>query len=140
MAVYHSFKKTRSVKSENEYSNTPKSKGWSQIAQFFKNHRRIKWQTVRVPTNSAKRKRMEFRIRQIIGYLRYVGKVQLICSEFRKRPDGRRKYLACNDLKAKARHILIGYRIRWAIEIFHKKVKMFLGFEEVAPKCFDLCG
>jgi Transposase DDE domain len=130
------LKKTRSVKSESKYSNTPKSKGWSQIAQFFKNHRRIKWQTVRVPTNSAKRKRMEFRIRQIIGYLRYVGKVQLICSEFRKRPDGRRKYLVCNDLKAKARHILIGYRIRWAIEIFHKKVKMFLGFEEVAPKWF----
>ena len=44
--------------------------------------------------------------------------------------------MACNDLRAKARQILIGYRIRWAIEIFHKEVKMFLGFEDVASKSF----
>ena len=66
---------------------------------------------------------MEFRIRQIIGYLRYVGKVQLICSEFKKRPYGRKKYLACNDLKATPRQILIGYRMRWRIEIFGYQLK-----------------
>ncbi|MGA1825313.1 MAG: transposase [bacterium] len=49
---------------------------------------------------------------------------------------GRRKYLACNDLRVTARQILIGYRMRWAIEIFHKTVKMHLGFEDVATKCF----
>jgi hypothetical protein len=38
-----------------------------------------------------------------------VGKVQLICSELKKRPDGRRRYLACNDLKVKARQIVMGY-------------------------------
>ena len=80
---------------------------------------------------------MEFRIRLIKGYLRYVGYVLSICSEFKKRPRGRRKYLACSDLKASARQIVIGYRIRWAIEIFHKEVKMFLGFEDVATKWFD---
>lgn len=66
-----------------------------------------------------------------------MGKVQLICSEFKKRPKGRRKYLACNDLKAKPRQILIAYRLRWKIEIFHKEVKMFLGFQEVAAKHFQ---
>jgi len=131
-----SLNKTRSVKTGKQYSNTPKSRGWSHVAELFRNHRRVKWQTVRIFTGSAKRKRMDFRIRQIIGYLRYVGKVQLICSEFKKALDGRRKYLACNDLKAKARHILIGYRIRWSIEIFHKEVKMFLGFQDVAAKSF----
>lgn len=79
---------------------------------------------------------MDFRVRQIIGYLRYVGKVQLICSEFKKRPDGRRKYLACNDLTATAQQILIGYRMRWSVELFHKAVKMHLGFEDVAAKWF----
>ena len=128
--------KTRSVKSEKEYANTPKSQGWSRIAEFFKDQRWIKWQTVRIPTNSSKRKRMEFRIRQIIGYLRHVGRVQLICSEFKKRRNGRRKYLACNDLRVKPRQILIGYRLRWRIEIFHKEVKMFLGFEDVATTTF----
>ncbi len=79
---------------------------------------------------------MEIRIRQITGYLRGVGKTQLICSEFKKRPQGRKKYLACNDFKAAPRQILIGYRLRWAIEIFHKHIKMFLGFEDVATKRF----
>ena len=129
--------KGRSVKSKNSFLSTPKSKGWSKVAQFFKDHRKVGWQTIRILVNRSKKKRMEFRIRLIKGYLRYVGYVLLICSEFKKRPRGRRKYLACSDLKATARQIVIGYRIRWAIEIFHKEVKMFLGFEDVATRWFD---
>ena len=88
------------------------------MAQLFKNHRSVKWQTIRIVTNRSKKKRMEFRIRQINGYLRYVGNVQLVCSQFKKRPKGRKKYLACSDLNAKARQIIIGYRMRWRIEIY----------------------
>ena len=80
---------------------------------------------------------MEFRIRQITGYLKNFGKAQLICSQFKTKSNkGRRKHLACNDLKATSRQIVIGYRLRWAIEIFHKEIKMFLGFEEVSAKWF----
>jgi hypothetical protein len=129
--------KTRSVKSETVYQTTPKSRAWCHIATFFRHHRRLKWQTIRVMTNGAKRKRVEFRIRHTMGYLRYVGKVQLVCSEPRKRPDGRRKYLACNDVKATARQIVLGYRLRWSVELFHKNVKQHLGFEEVATSGFD---
>ena len=78
------LKKTRSVKSEKQYLDTLKTKDWSHVAAFFKNQRRIKWQTIRILKNSAKEKRMEFRIRQIIGYLFDVGRVQLMCSEFKK--------------------------------------------------------
>jgi len=130
------LKKNRTVKTVKLYENTAKSKGWLQVAILFKKYRCLKWSTVRVPVNSTRKKRMEFRIRQITGYLRNVGKTQLICSEFKKRPQGRRKYLACNDFKAAPRQILIGYRLRWAIEIFHKHIKMFLGFEDVATKWF----
>ena len=77
---------------------TSKSKQWSHVATFFRNHRRLKWTTIRLMTNGAKAKRMEFRIRHTIGYLRYVGRVQLVCSEPKKRPEGRRRYLACNDV------------------------------------------
>lgn len=131
------LKKTRSVKSRKEYQDTPKTKGWTQVSAFFKNHRRLPWQTVRITANGNPEKRMDFRVRQVIGYLRYVGRVQLVCSEFKKRPDGRRKYLACNDIRATARQILIGYRIRWSIELFHKEVKTYLGFEDVATHSFD---
>jgi len=78
-------------------------------------------------TNGAKRTRVAYRIRHTMGSLRYVGTVHLVCSEPRKRPDGRRKYLACNDVKATARQIVLGYRLRWAVELFHKDVKMHLG-------------
>jgi hypothetical protein len=131
------LKKKRSIKTLKEYDNTPKSTGWHQIEQFFKNHRRIKWITVLFPKNSPKEKRMEVRARQIKGYLRYVGKAQLICSELKERRKQRRKHFACNDLKATLRQILLAYRIRWQIELFHKKIKMFLGFEDVAPKSFN---
>jgi len=66
-----------------------------------------------------------------------VGQVQLVCSEPRKRPDGHRKYFACNDLRVTARQIILGYRLRWAIELFHKTVKQYLGFEDVATSGFD---
>ena len=131
------LKKKRCVKSKKQYAISPKSKGWSQVEQFFKNHRRVKWVTVVLAKNSSNKKRTEYRIRQIIGFLRDVGIAQLICSEFKKRPKGRRKYLASNDLKALPRQILIAYRIRWEIEIFHKMIKMFLGFEDIAPKSFE---
>ena len=130
------LKKKRTVKTVKLFEGTPKSKGWLQVAVLFKKYRCLKWSTVRVPVNSTRKKRMEFRVRQITGYLRNVGKTQLICSEFKKRPQGRRKYLACNDFKATPRQILKGYRLRWAIEIFHKHIKMFLGFEDVATKRF----
>ncbi len=131
-----SLNKTRSVKTEKQFANTFKSKDWTQISELFKRYRCIRWITIQLLKNSGKNKRMEFRTRQIIGFLRYVGKVQLICSEFKKRPKGRRKYLACNDLKAKVRQIIIGYRIRWEIEIFHKKIKMHLGLQDVATTSF----
>ena len=129
--------KTRSVKSALRALTTPKAKQWCHIATFFRNHRWLKWQTIRTTTNGTKRKRMEFRTRDTIGYLRYVGQVQLVCSELRKRPEGRRKYLACNDMRVTARQIILGYRLRWAIELFHKTVKQHLGFEDVATSGFD---
>ena len=66
---------------------------------------------------------MDLRIRHTAGYLRSVGKVELVCAAWRNRPDGRRTYLACNDLRAAARQIVTGDRMRWAVELFQKCVK-----------------
>jgi hypothetical protein len=132
-----SLRKNRSVKSESLYLTTPKSKQWSHVATFFRHHRRLKWRPIRMMTNGAKTKRMEFRIRHTMGYLRDVGQVQLVCSEPKKRPEGRRRYFACNDVKVTARQIMLGYRLRWAVELFHKKTKQHLGFADVATSGFD---
>ncbi|MEA2084837.1 MAG: hypothetical protein U9O82_11525, partial [Thermodesulfobacteriota bacterium] len=54
------LQKTRSVKSEKEEANTNKTDGWSQVADFFKNHRWAKWQTIRVPKDSGKKSEWSF--------------------------------------------------------------------------------
>jgi hypothetical protein len=130
------LKSNRGVKSPTQYANTPKSKDWTGMTEFFRRHRRIPWQTLSVPTKRPTKPRMEFRIRQTTGYLKGVGLVQLVCSEFKQRRYGRRKHLACSDLRATSTQIIRGYRLRWCIEIFHKQVKQHLGFDDVAPKHF----
>jgi len=129
--------KTRSVKSEALALTTRTSQQWCHIDTFFRRHRRLKWHTMRLATHGNTRKRLDVRVRHTSGSLRYVGKVELVCSELRNRPDGRRTYLACNDLRATARQIVMGYRLRWAVELFHKSVKQNLGFEDVATHGFD---
>ena len=129
--------KTRSVKSTALSLSTLKSHHWYHVDTFFRRHRRLKWDTVRLQTNGNKRTRMDLRIRHTTGYLRHVGKVELVCSERRNRPDGRRKYLACNDLRATPRQIVTGYRLRWSVELLHKCVKQHIGFEDVATHGFD---
>ena len=132
------LKSTRNVKTEKAYHTTKKNEDWKSVTVTFKNNRKIGWKTIQAPKNGGKKKRMEFRVRQITGYLKNFGKAQLICSQFKTKSNkGRRKHLACNDLKATPRQIVIGYRLRWAIEIFHKEIKMFLGFEDVSAKYFS---
>ena len=129
--------KTRSVKSAALSLTTPPSRQWCHIDTFFRRHRRRKWTPMRLATHGNKRQRRDVRVRHTSGYLRHVGQVELVCAEPRNRPDGRRKYLACNDLRATARHIVMGYRLRWAVELFHKSVKQNLGFGDVATHGFD---
>lgn len=131
------LKKKRSVKSGTQYLHTRPSKGWSQIEAFFKDFRRLGWETVHLFTSGAKRKRKEFRIRHTTGWLKNVGRIQLVCSEKKKAPHGERKYFACTNLSLKSRLILVTYSLRWKVELFHKAIKMHLGFEHVSASSFD---
>ena len=121
--VLGALKCDRRVTSPIQYANTPKSRGWTGIAQFFKDHRRLRWHTMCGPTTRSKQTRMECRVRQTRGVLKGVGQVQLVCSAFKTRRNGRRKYVACSDLRVTPKHILMGYRLRWKIEIFHTHIK-----------------
>jgi Transposase DDE domain len=62
--------KTRSVKSEALYLTTPIFRQWCHIDTFFRRHRRLKWDTMRLATSGNKRKRMDFRVRHTSGSLR----------------------------------------------------------------------
>jgi len=130
------LKSSRGIKSEAQYAKTPSSSGWTKVSEFFKNQRKLAWHTIRIFSNGPKKKRLDYRIRHTIAFLKGVGKIQVVCSEFKKSSKGRRKFLGCSDLKVQPRQILIGYKLRWKIEIFHKHVKMHMGFEDVAVKSF----
>jgi len=131
------LKRTRGVKSPAQYANTPHTKGWTEIAEFFRTHRRLAWQPICLPKKPGTTARKEFRVRQTRGWLNGVGQGTLVCSEWKRRRHGRRKYLACSDLRVTPKQIVAGYQLRWRIEIFHKEVKQYLGFEDVAPTRFS---
>jgi hypothetical protein len=131
------LKSSRGVKPEAKYTRAKNSVPWDGIGIFYRNNRKLPWSTVRILTDGPKKKRKEFRIRHTEVFLKGVGKIISVCSEFKKKRDGRRIHIACSDLKALPRQILIGYRLRWKIEIFHKHIKMHLGFEDSAAKHFS---
>lgn len=131
------LKSSRGVKPEAKYAKTPKHSGWEGVGIFFRKNRKLPWSAVRIFTEGPKRKRKEFRIRHTEVFLKGTGKIRAVCSEFKKKRDGRRIYIACSCLKSLPRQILIAYRYRWKIEIFHKHIKMHLGFEDTAAKHFS---
>jgi hypothetical protein len=131
------LKCSRGVKSEAEHAKDPKSSGWNGVEIFFKKFRKLPWSSVRIFTDGPKKRRTEFRIRHAEVFLKETGKIRAVCSEFKKNRGGRRRYFACSDLKMAPRQILIAYRLRWKIEIFHKYIKMHSGFEHAAAKHFS---
>lgn len=88
------LKNSRGVKSEARYAKTPKSREWDGVARFFKKYRKLAWETVCILTDGPKKKRKEFRVRHTEVFLKNVGKIRAVCSEFRKKRDGRRRHIA----------------------------------------------
>lgn len=130
------LKGSRGLKSEAGYAKTGNSSGWDGCADFFIKNRIIAWITVRIFTDGPKKKRKDFRVRHTVVFLKGVGKIRAVCSEFKKGRGGCRRYIACSDLKATPHQILTAYGFRWKIEIFHKHVKMHFGFGDIAAKHF----
>jgi len=128
---------TRSVPSEALALTTPHSQQWCHIDPFFRRHRRLTWHTMRLTMHGKKRQRLDCRVRHPAGSWRSVGQVALVCAARRHRPDGRRTYRACNALRATARQMVRGYRMRWAVELLQTRVKQHLGFEAGATQGFD---
>ncbi|MDM8524614.1 transposase [Desulfococcaceae bacterium HSG8] len=128
------LKSSRGLKSEAKYAKTPKSRGWDRTDSFFRNIKKVARKTVRVLTDDQKRKRKEFSVRHTEVFLKGVGKITAVCSELKKKKRGGcLRYIACSYLKASPRQILIAYRFRWKIEIFHKNVKMHPD-SEISPQ------
>jgi hypothetical protein len=108
--------KTRSGTSAARSLTPSHARQWCHLDTFFRRHRRRTWQPTRLATPGNTRQRMDVRVRPPSGSVRDVGKGELVCSERRNRPDGRRQYLAGKDRRATARQMVRGYRRRWVGE------------------------
>ena len=110
-----------------------KSQGLQNVVNLFKVTRKIGlWKTIRMIGGT---RRKEFRVRTLSAFLKGVPfEVEIACSE---KPNGKRIYLACSLKGASPAVISRTYKLRWRIEIFHKEVKSYLGFEDVAVMKFE---
>ena len=104
------------------------------IESYFRDGRRP-WKTIKLKVDSGKRKWRNHAVKRLEGELNGVlNQLTLVCS---KRSDGKIKYLACSNLAVNCKAILSIYKKRWAIEIFHKMVKSYLGMEDAGSSKFD---
>ena len=129
------LKISRGAKSETQFEDKKKS---CRISELFRTCRYAPWKTVRDHVNGWKqKKRKEFRVRELLGFLNGVAtKVKFVLSEERGSRKGR-KFIACSNTKVGIGAIVRAYRQRWNIELFHKDVKSYLGFEDVSCHDFE---
>lgn len=115
---------------------TSRSVEGESVVQYFKNHRHLKGQTIRLQVGSGgKNSRRTYSVRHSVEcQLKGVGEVQAVCS---KKSDGKRKYLATSDLTLTAREIVFWYARRWAIETWHREMKQNFGFIECRCSRFE---
>ena len=125
------LKCSRGSRTSKEYHNNYLSRRVDDI--FWACRKNAAWQTIRDHVNGWKsKKRKDFRGRELIGYLAGLPiELKLVLSEERGSRKGR-KFLACSNPNISLGTVIRVYRKRWAIELFHKEVKSFLGFEDVS--------
>ena len=113
-----------------------KPKDWKRIDRYFGDGRRP-FISVRLESYRGKRKVLSrYQVKQRVGLLKGVRqRVKLLCSKRLK--DKRMKFLACSNIKVSPKLILLAYKKRWTIEIFHREVKSYLGLEDAGVKRFN---
>jgi len=122
-----SIKKTRSVRT--------KTQEWQSVVDLFRNTRKIgTWQTIRHRANGGKKRKL-VNTRTLIGLLKGVpSEVAIVSAE---KPNKDRIYLACSRSGLPAGTIVRLYKLRWSIELFHREVKSYLGFEDAGLTRFE---
>lgn len=111
-------------------------KSWTNISKYFSDGR-LPWKSIRIATYRGKKKSLrQHRVKQREAFLKGVHrKVQIVCSE--RSHESKKKFMSCTNLNIDTKKILLAYRERWKIELFHRDVKSYLGFEDAGVRKFD---
>jgi len=122
-----SIKKSRSVRTQTQ--------GWQSVVELFQNTRKKgPWQTIRHTANGGKKRKL-VNLRTLIGSLKGVpSEVAIVSAE---KPNKDRLYLACSKSNLNPGLIARLYKLRWSIELFHRELKSYLGFEDAGLTRFE---
>lgn len=128
------LKTNRNTKTLASFEN--KERKWHQVRELFRIVRKqAPWITVRDIAGGGKM-RKEFRARRLEGYLKGLTfLVALVCSE--KSKGNGRKYLVCSNRDVSVRAIVLAYRKRWLIELFHRAAKNNFGLQDAGVEGFN---
>lgn len=113
-------------------------KSFVNILDYFSDGR-LAWKSIRIATyrgkNNVKTLR-QHRVKQREAFLKGVHrKVQIVCSE--RSHESKKKFMSCTNLNVNIKQIILAYKERWKIELFHRDVKSYLGFEDAGVCKFD---
>ena len=125
-----------SLKSSRTVSSLEESKKWVNVHKYIsRGHKPEK--SLRIETYRGKKRGWrQYCVKQREGFLRGVRhRVQLVCS--RKSTESNFKYMACSNLNVSIKSIILAYRERWLVELFHRDLKSYLGLEDAGVRKFD---
>jgi hypothetical protein len=122
-----------SLKCSRKFSPTPRK--WKRVDEYFEDGRRP-WKTIRIASYRGKKKKVrQYRYKQQAGFLKGVRRqVKLVCSQ--RSREATTKHLACSNMNISSKTIILCYRHRWRIEIFHREIKSHLGMEDAGVRSF----
>jgi len=111
-------------------------KNWERVDNYFGDGRRPS-KSIRIVSYRGKKKNQrEHEVKQQLGYLKDIRRQVKIVSSKRS-SDEKLKFLASSRLDCDIKSILLCYRMRWEIELFHRDLKSNLGLQHAGVHSFD---
>jgi hypothetical protein len=107
------------------------------VHAFRRFSRRAKKITCRLPKLQGQKKRKTFIVNRIHGDLKGVGGHEMAILASKTKRQNYVKYIACSKSDLPTWKIVQAFSLRFLIEQFHKEIKQYFGFEDIASQKFD---
>ena len=104
---------------------------------FQRFNRRAEKITCRLPKLHGHKTRKKFTVKRIHGSLKGVENKEMVFLFSTINRQKKVKYIACSRADVPTWKIVQAFSFRFLIEQFHKEIKQYFGFEEVASRQFD---
>jgi hypothetical protein len=104
---------------------------------FHRFNRRAEKITCKLPKLQGQKKRKIFTVKRLHGHLNGVRSQTLAILSSKTKRQEKIKHIVCSRSTLPTWMIVQAFSIRFYIEQFHKEIKQYFGFEDMASKRFD---